>query len=102
MQPEIDAEMEHAIHLAAGATLRMDQLDREMGRPGFDPADPTARAVMHERDRWSARLLELTATLDAFAARRAAARATQQAASLPDELQALRATVEALEEVQRA
>jgi hypothetical protein len=102
MDPEIDAEMEHAIHLAAGATMRMDQLDREMGRPGFDPADPAARAVMHERDRWSARLLELTATLDALAARRAAARATQQAASLPDELQALRATVEALEEVQRA
>jgi len=101
MQPEIDAEMEHAIHLAAGATMRMDQLDREMGHPGFDPADPAARAVMHERDRWSARLLELTATLDAFAARRAAARAAQDAAAQPDELLALRATVEALEEVQR-
>jgi hypothetical protein len=102
MRPEIDAEMEHAIHLAAGATLRMDQLDREMGTIGFDPADPTARGLMHERDRWSARLLELTATLDAFAARRAAARAAQEAATMPDELQALRATVEALEEVQRA
>lgn len=102
MQPEIDAEMEHAIHLAAGATLRMDQLDGELGRPGFDPADPAARAMMHERDRWTARLLELTATLDALAARRAAARAAQDDATLPEDLQALRATVEALEEVQRA
>lgn len=102
MQPEIDAEMEHAIHLATGATLRMDELDRWMSGPGFDPADPAARATMHERDRWSARLLELTATLDALAARRAAARAAQEAADLPEELQALRATVEALEEVQRA
>ena len=72
------------------------------GRPGFDPAEPAARAMMHERDRWSARLLELTATLDALAARRAAARAAHDDDALPEELQALRATVEALEEVQRA
>jgi hypothetical protein len=102
VEPEIEAEMEHAIHLAAGATLRMDQLDREMSSPGFDPAEASARAVMHERDLWSARLLDLTATLDAFAARRAAARAAMADATTPDELLALRATVEALEEVHRA
>ncbi|MCX4247821.1 serine/threonine-protein kinase [Paraliomyxa miuraensis] len=101
MQPEIEAEMEHALHLAAGATMRMDQLDRDMSHPGFDPAEPWARAIMHERDLWSARLLDLTATLDALAARRAAAQATMADARMPDELQALRATVEALEEVQR-
>ncbi len=101
--PELDAELEHAIHLAAGATLRMDALDREMGGPGFDPAEPAARAVMHERDRWSARLLALTATLDAFAARRAAATAGRERDDdVPEELAALRATVEALEEVQHA
>lgn len=98
MRPEIEAEMEHALHLAAGATLRMDLLDREMGQPGFDPADPSARAMMHERDLWSARLLDLTATLDALTARRAAA---QAALAEADDLAALRATVEALEEVQR-
>ncbi len=103
MEPEIEAEMEHAIHLAAGATLRMDELDRTMGRPTFDPSEPQARAVMHERDLWSARLLDLTATLDALTVRRAAARAVlTDAASEPDDLQALRATVEALEEVQHA
>ncbi|MCA9654681.1 MAG: serine/threonine protein kinase [Myxococcales bacterium] len=101
MQPEIEAEMEHALHLAAGATLRMDQLDREMTAAGFDPAEPSARALMHERDLWSARLLELTATLDALAARRAAARAMADDVELPEHLEHLRATVEALEEVQR-
>jgi hypothetical protein len=104
MEPEIEAEMEHAIHLAAGATLRMDQLDREMSGPGFDPAEASARAVIHERDLWSARLLDLTATLDALTVRRVAARlATSESEHEPsEELQALRATVEALEEVQRA
>jgi tRNA A-37 threonylcarbamoyl transferase component Bud32 len=102
MAPEIEAEMEHAIHLAAGATLRMDQLDRELGRPGFDPAEASARAVMHERDLWSARLLDLTATLDALTARRVAARLATTETGLSEDLQALRATVEALEEVQRA
>ncbi len=102
MVPEVDAEMEHAVHLAAGATLRMDQLDQTMSTPSFDPSDPTARAVMHERDLWSARLLDLTATLDALTARRAAAQAMAAHASMPADLDALRATVEALEEVQRA
>jgi len=101
IQPEIEAEMEHAIHLAAGATARMDQLDEQMGTPGFDPAEPSARAVMHERDLWSARLLDLTATLDALAARHLAAQALAADVALPEELSALRATVEALEEVQR-
>jgi len=100
MQPEVEAEMEHAIALAAGASLKMDQLDRDIGAEGFDPADPKGRASMHQRDLWSARLLDLTATLDALTVRRAAARLATGAASLED-LGALRATVEALEEVQR-
>ncbi len=99
-QPEVEAEMEHAIALAAGASLKMDQLDRDIGAEGFDPADPRGRASMHQRDLWSARLLDLTATLDALTARRAAARVAADPTSL-EELGALRATVEALEEVQR-
>jgi hypothetical protein len=79
--------------------MRMDQLDREMVRSGFDSAEPTGRALMHERDLWSARLLDLTAALDALVARRAAA--TAGAAPPDEELDALRATVEALEEVQQ-
>ena len=56
-------------------TRRMDELDREMAREEFDPGHLEHRAQMKERDMWSARLLDLTATLDALAARRAAAEA---------------------------
>ncbi|MCH9688624.1 MAG: serine/threonine protein kinase, partial [Deltaproteobacteria bacterium] len=99
---EVEAEMEHAIHLAAGATMRLDGFDRQMSAPDFDPSEPKSRELMHERDMWSARLLDLTATLDALTARRAAADAMAADAAMPTELDALRATVEALEEVQRA
>ena len=99
--PELEAEMDHALSLAGGATLRMDALDQTMSRPDFNPADPAHRQLMHERDMWSARLLDLTATLDAFAARQANARAMLRAAGEGDALEELRATVEALEEVQR-
>jgi hypothetical protein len=99
--PEIEAEMDHALALAAAATLRMDGLDQTMSRPDFNPADPAHRQLMHERDMWSARLLDLTATLDAFTARQANARALVRAAGDGDGLDELRATVEALEEVQR-
>ncbi|MEM6990698.1 MAG: serine/threonine-protein kinase [Myxococcota bacterium] len=99
-RPELEAEMEHAITLAAHASQRMDELDRVMAQPGFDPADPSHRHSMHERDMWGARLLDLTAALDSLVARRAAAEAEIRAAQ-PDELHDLRAMVEALEEVQR-
>jgi hypothetical protein len=99
--PELEAEMDHALALAAAATLRMDGLDQTMSRPDFNPADPAHRQLMHERDMWSARLLDLTATLDAFTARRANARAMLRASGGGDGLDELRATVEALEEVQR-
>ena len=103
VQAEIDAEMDNAVALATAATLQMDGFDRQMSAPHFDPAEPTARAVMHERDRWSARLLDLTATLDALTARRSAAQVQAlDAGSMPRQLDELRATVEALEEVQRA
>jgi hypothetical protein len=98
--PEIEAEMEHALNLAAGSTLRMDQLESDMTRPEFDPADPAHRQLMHERDMWAARLLDLMATLDAFSARRANARALMRAAEPDDTLDSVRAAVEALEEVQ--
>jgi tRNA A-37 threonylcarbamoyl transferase component Bud32 len=99
--PELEAEMDHALNLATAAALRMDELDQWMSRPDFNPADPQHRDLMHERDMWSARLLDLTATLDAFVARQANARALQRAAGGNDVLDDLRATVEALEEVQQ-
>lgn len=99
-QAEVGDEMAHAINLAAVAAQRMDDLDAEMSRADFDPAHPEHRNSMHERDLWSGRLLDLTATLDALAARRASASHRRDDASEVEALAALRATVESLEEVQ--
>lgn len=98
---EISGEMEHAVNLATVAARRMDEIEAMMLLPGFDPSLAEHRASMHERDMWAARLLELTATLDALAARQAAAGATLGLQRVDDVLGSLRATVEALEEVQR-
>jgi tRNA A-37 threonylcarbamoyl transferase component Bud32 len=97
----VDDEMSQALDLAAVATRRMDELDRAMLHPEFNPADPTHRELMHERDTWSARVLDLTATLDALAARHAAAGAILADDGAADMLATLRANVEALEEVQQ-
>lgn len=100
-QAEVDEEMSQAVDLAAAAATRMDELDRTMARPDFDPSDSEHRGLMHERDMWSARLLDLTATLDALAARRAAAQAKLHAEDDEEIVSSLRHTVEALEEVRR-
>lgn len=99
-RPELEAELGHAISVAAAATVRMDALDRIMAQPDFDPAEPRHRHTMHERDIWGARLLDLTATLEALSARHASAEARLRNAA-PDDLDDLRAMVEALEEVQQ-
>jgi tRNA A-37 threonylcarbamoyl transferase component Bud32 len=96
-----DEEMSQALDLAAVGTHRMDELDRAMSHAEFNPADPTHRELMRERDTWSARLLDLTATLDALMARRAAAGAMLADEGAAEILTALRANVEALEEVQQ-
>ena len=97
----IEAEMDHALNLAIVGTTRMDELDRMMARPDFDPADPHQRRDLHERDMWAGRLLDLSATLDALASRQAAALAVLEADGVDETLEQLRANVEALEEVQR-
>jgi hypothetical protein len=93
-------EMARAVSMAATAAVRMDALDAAMAHADFDPANPTHRATMHERDRWSARLLDLTAALDALAARRASAADRVQHNAEDEVLASLRASVESLEEVQ--
>jgi hypothetical protein len=98
---EVADEMAQAVDLAAAATMRMDALDRAMAQPDFDPSNAEHRGLMHERDMWSARLLDLTATLDALAARRAAAKAELEAEDDEAIVASLRHTVDALEEVRR-
>ncbi|MCA9716496.1 MAG: serine/threonine protein kinase, partial [Myxococcales bacterium] len=63
---ELDAELARALDVGMLAATRLDALDRALA--SHDTMDPSAevRAMLHERDMWSARLLELTATLDAF------------------------------------
>ena len=100
---DIDAEMAHALNVATVATERMDELDGIVSRPDFDAGDPEQRRDLQERDMWAARLLELSATLDALVARQLAAQQASRGAAVEQrsELDELRDRVEALEEVQR-
>ncbi|HVH99373.1 MAG TPA: serine/threonine-protein kinase, partial [Enhygromyxa sp.] len=79
---EIDAEMAHALNVATVATERMDELDAIVSRPDFDAGEPEQRKNLQERDMWAARMLELTATLDALVARQTAARQSTRAVEL--------------------
>jgi hypothetical protein len=95
------AELGAAIEAAAAAAGRLDALDRDLERIDIREADDAIRARLHERDVWSARLLELTASLDAIQARASAARHERAAASADDRLGDLGARIEALEEIAR-
>lgn len=100
---EVDAEMTHALAVATVATERMSELDALVSHPEFDAGEAEHRRDLHERDMWAARMLELTATLDALVARQAAAAVAVRGAEREPhaELDALRDRVEALEEVHR-
>jgi hypothetical protein len=99
------AELGQAVSAAAVAAARLDVLDRELMARDIQRADEAVRATLHERDIWSARLLSLTAALDALQARLAGAGPTPaKALAAPgdaDALAELHAQIEALEEVQR-
>lgn len=95
--PDADAELAHAITVATAAAARLDALDRELERGDIHRADAAARALLHDRDTWAARLLGLTAALDALHARTVAAARRGPEDPLAD----LRAEVEALEQVHR-
>jgi tRNA A-37 threonylcarbamoyl transferase component Bud32 len=99
----IDAEMAHAINVATVATERMDELDGVVSRPDFDAGEPEQRRDLQERDMWAARLLELSATLDALVARQLAAGQARRGVAIDrsSALDELRDRVEALEEVRR-
>lgn len=100
---EIDAEMAHALNVATVATERMDELDAIVSRPDFDAGEPEQRKNLQERDMWAARMLELTATLDALVARQTAAQQATRGLALEQgsQLDELRDRVEALEQVHR-
>jgi len=97
---EAAEDLARASDAALAATSRLDALDRQLTALDRDDASKDARALLHARDTWAARLLSLTATLDTYAMRRAAAGARHGLADDAERLDSLRAQVEALEEVQ--
>ena len=94
----IDAEGAAAIDQALVATGRLDIVDQDLQGHDLRSPDDVTHALMHERDTWSARLLDLIGTLESMRVRVAAAGGKKGAAA--DRLALLRAKVEALEEVQ--
>jgi len=97
---EATQELARAADAALVATSQLDALDRKLTALDRDDASEGARSLLHARDTWATRLLSLTATLDAYAMRRAAAGARQGMHDDEEQLDQLRAHVEALEEVQ--
>ncbi len=97
----VDEEAVAAIDLAIVATGRLDILDQTLKTADLNEATDEVHGLMRERDTWSARLLDLVATLEALRTRVAAAAARGGAAADDELLDALRAKVEALEEVQQ-
>jgi len=97
--PEVAEDLAQAIRLATAASARLDALDRQLALRDFDESSSESRAMLHERDLWSARLLELTATLDSLQARVVSASARHADAD-DAAIEDLKARIEALEEVQ--
>jgi hypothetical protein len=104
--PELHEELRGALSWALTAAVRLEQLDRDLASRPSAHADDATRGLLHERDTWSARLLQVTAELEGLAARHARARLALDAAAVAPQGRAddealadLRASVEALEEI---
>jgi hypothetical protein len=82
----------------ANATVgSLARIDGELARADLNLADDQTRELLHQRDRWSGRMLELSGELEALRSRASFARLD---AADDDELATLRDKVEALEDVQ--
>jgi hypothetical protein len=95
--PEQDPTLAHALIHANATVGALARIDSELARADLNLADDQTRALLHQRDRWSGRMLELSGELEALRSRASAARLGSSDA---DELAALRDKVEALEDVQ--
>lgn len=94
----VDAEAAAAIDQAVVAAGRLDMIDRQLEQADLQQPTDAVHTLMHERDTWSARLLDLVGTLEALRVRLASAKGQGRAGE--DALAVLRAKVDALEEVQ--
>jgi predicted Ser/Thr protein kinase len=95
----LDGQLAQLIDVAALASSRLDQLEAELSPEDLRAGDEAKRARWHVRDRWAAKILQVTAFLDAMRARAvmAAARGSGRA-ELPA-LDDIRAQIAALEEL---
>jgi Protein kinase domain len=94
----LDPQLAELVDHAALAASRLDQLEAELSPDDLRSDDEAKRASWRLRDRWAARMLQVTAFLDAMRARAVMARARGAAQADLDEL---RAHVDALAQVDR-
>jgi hypothetical protein len=92
----IAGDLARVVDLATVAASRLDELERGLDAASLHGGDPAVRDRLRERDTWAARLLEVTAQLDALRARWASA---QVARAEEGDLDDLRAQLEVLEEL---
>lgn len=93
---ELEAELSRLLDLATVAASRVDELERTLTGADLRSPDEGTRALLRERDRWAARLLDAAAFLDAF---RASLQGRAAQREVDDRLAELSARIEALEEV---
>jgi hypothetical protein len=92
----LDPQIAQLVELAALASSRLDQLEAELSPEDLRSGDEARRTSWYVRDRWAAKILQVTAFLDAMRARAVMAKA--RGVEL-DEVGGLRAQIEALEEL---
>jgi predicted Ser/Thr protein kinase len=98
----LDDELAQLIDVAALASSRLDQLEAELSPEDLRGGDEAKRARWHVRDRWAAKILHVTAFLDAMRARAILSKARGVGRAAPAglaELDDLRAQIAALEEL---
>lgn len=84
----LDPELAELVDHAALASSRLDQIEAELSPDDLRSGDEARRASWRVRDRWAARILQVTAFLDAMRARAVMARARGAAHGDLDELRA--------------
>ena len=92
----LDPQIAQLVDLAALASSRLDQLEAEMSPEDLRSGDEARRTSWHVRDRWAAKILQVTAFLDAMRARAVMTKA--RGAEL-DDIDGLRVQIEALQEL---
>jgi hypothetical protein len=92
----MDGELAQLIELAALASSRLDQLEAVLSPADLRAGDEATRERWHVRDRWAAKILQVTGFLDAMRARAVMSKARGVGRV---ELDDVRAQIAALEEL---